>query len=126
MPFISLYGKLICPVALVIILALTGFIGASIISMHIHILPDGRVIVHSHATESSSSGESNGGSHSHTGKEYMLIHSVSRIFDKLIMAVVFLFLIIWVVALIQNIFNISGYSEPFLTYYSNRAPPLSC
>ena len=113
-------------VSLLILISLIGFMVSVSVSMHIHILPDGRIIVHSHTTERTDTNDSGQSNHSHTGKEFTLVHSLTHIFDKLIIVTI-LVLILIAIILFLHTFNSIYYSNIYHSSYPNRAPPpLSC
>ncbi len=64
--------------AICAILALTAFQVALFSSLHLHVLTDGRVTVHSHAVPDTRSGES----HQHSAKELPFLQALNRLLDK--------------------------------------------
>ena len=71
-------GRLRTFVALLLICALTSFQVATMLSMHSHVLADGRIVVHSHATHESGSN----GNHSHTDQEFVYLAHAGRLLDS--------------------------------------------
>ena len=54
------------------------FMAATLLSMHVHVLPDGRMITHSHAVPESGSE----GSHTHTDQDYQFIGAINQTISK--------------------------------------------
>jgi mannose/fructose/N-acetylgalactosamine-specific phosphotransferase system component IID len=114
-------------VSLSILISLIGFMVSVTVSLHIHVLPDGRIIAHSHTTERTDSGGSGGNNHSHTGKEFTLVHSLTNILDKLTFAIIPALLFTAAIILVINIFHTIRYLSRYHSIYPNRAPPpISC
>ncbi|MCK4605704.1 MAG: hypothetical protein KAU35_00265 [candidate division Zixibacteria bacterium] len=55
-----------------------AFIAGTLTSLHLHVLPDGRVVVHSHAQPESDSGTR----HNHTDQEYKFFAALSQLTGK--------------------------------------------
>jgi hypothetical protein len=64
----------------ILLLSLLGYGYSAVATMHIHVLPDGRIVVHSHPTTNDAGGE--GESHSHSDSELSFLAQVSRLFDN--------------------------------------------
>ena len=100
--------------SVIILLSLIGFIIATLISLHIHILPDGRAIVHSHPSGNEHSENSQNKQHSHTNSDYLFINHYTSLLNNAII-IVFIFLFFYAIvksfsserklALINNIYN---------------------
>jgi hypothetical protein len=56
--------------AMLVLVSLGLFVLVSATSLHYHVLPDGRLVVHSHPVDGPSEG---GGRHDHTPGEYILV-----------------------------------------------------
>ena len=61
---------------IIVVLSITGFIAASVICLHLHILPDGRVVVHSHPVHKD---EENGSRHQHTADQYAILTALGNL-----------------------------------------------
>lgn len=59
-----------------VLLALSLFGCAAVVGLHLHVLPDGRVVAHSHPTESN---EKRSGQHTHSGQEYTRIGEYGKL-----------------------------------------------
>lgn|GEM_PF-6119302 len=64
-------------VAVFLILSLTGFCTASLLSLHLHILPGGRVVAHSHPLPDNGDEHS----HDHTQQEYVALGKIAQILE---------------------------------------------
>jgi len=62
-----------CFIAVFVALAIIGFKATSLITLHIHILPDGRVVAHSHPLPGNQDDDSK---HKHTPHEYVILNAV--------------------------------------------------
>ena len=79
-------------ISVVIISALGLFMVASLMTLHVHHLSDGRIIVHSHPVNHSDSENS----HSHTDEEYLFLGARTTIFEKVTEAYYIIFVIKYV------------------------------
>jgi len=66
---------LVRAIAVFIVLAIVIFITASVLGLHLHVLPDGRVVVHSHPVDGGDEGRSR---HQHTEHEYAVLSALGR------------------------------------------------
>lgn len=80
--------------SVVIISALGLFMVASLMTLHVHHLSDGRIIVHSHPVNHSDSDSEN--SHSHTDEEYLFLGARTTIFENVTEACYITFVIKYV------------------------------
>lgn len=108
-------------IAIFLLLSLTGFSAASLFSLHLHVLPGGRVVIHSHPLPD----DNDEHSHNHSQQEYVALEAATRILEA--------------GALIptdgppinsdlRGIFYIDDELSLFITLHSlvaKRAPPLS-
>ena len=67
----SVTRRLIC---LILVATLIGFGGASLSTLHVHVLPDGRLVAHSHPLPDDEGGHE----HGHTQQEYVAIQAAAR------------------------------------------------
>ena len=113
-------NELLSLLALLVLISLVGYMAAAITSLHLHVLPDGRIFVHSHATENTS--DSNRG-HSHSDKDYQFINHYSSLFKKSTTAVVLIIIIFFI--LIYNVIVFTTRETCRLSRVSTltRAPP---
>jgi hypothetical protein len=120
-----LNNRLLRLLSLLVFLSLIAFMASNIYSIHTHVLPDGRVIVHSHPVGHDDGEESQDHHHhSHTEKEYIIYGIYSHALDK---AILFLnvILIIFVAAIsISFLAEKINLSQNVHVDHSSRAPPL--
>ena len=97
--------------------------------MHIHVLPSGEIICHSHFVKKSDtsdkSNQANRSNHKHTRFELLYLHLTTAANNLLIVAV----LLLTFISLIRFIFSSIVENLPSRNIYflfSNRAPPVSC
>ncbi len=64
-------------IAALLLLSLTGFSAASLFSLHLHVLPSGRVVVHSHPLPD----DNDERSHNHSQQEYVALEAATRILE---------------------------------------------
>ena len=62
--------------AIIVVLSTVGFIAASVICLHLHVLPDGRVVVHNHPVHKD---EENGSKHQHTADQYAILTALGNL-----------------------------------------------
>ena len=107
-------------IALFVQCALAVFIAVIPLSMHLHELPDGRMIVHSHASPESDSG----GNHTHTDQDYQFIRAIGNSIHKMIAPCLVLFEI---TESTQQLFaapESAGYIEHEVSVQLSRSPPV--
>ena len=63
---------------IILIFSIAGFITVSVISIHLHVLPDGRIVAHSHQTDR---GEENDSKHEHTPNQYAILTALGNLFQ---------------------------------------------
>ena len=85
---------------------------AALLSMHLHVLPDGRMIVHSHAVPESDSE----GSHTHTDQDYQFIGAINQTISKVTLT--------YVIALEIIDGSPRRHILPEFTDYIEREPPV--
>lgn len=85
---------------------------------HVHVLPNGQIITHSHPF----SKDSHDGKHTHTAKEFSLFASVFNTFSSEVVSFTFAFTLLFFVE-IKHFEFIQTTSNPHSFYKSNRAPP---
>ena len=84
---LTIYRKLLTGLTvLVLILSIAGFSAASLVSLHIHVLPDGRVVSHSHSH--SDTDDRTGRDHGHNQREYTVLSAVTHFLSKITFAAV--------------------------------------
>lgn len=66
---------LVRAIAVFVVLAIVIFITANVLGLHLHVLPDGRVVVHSHPVDGGDEGKSR---HQHTEHEYAVLSALRR------------------------------------------------
>ena len=64
---------LVRAIAVFVVLAIVIFITANVLGLHLHVLPDGRVVVHSHPVDGGDEGKSQ---HQHTEHEYAVLSAL--------------------------------------------------
>jgi len=113
-------NMLIKLLSIVILLALTTLLVATITTLHLHITADNQIYVHSHPMETS--GKS--GKHSHSQNEYIFFNFIKSLLHKILIVtiVVIIFLHIYRRPIKQQTmgFAYSGY----YSLYQYRAPPI--
>ena len=119
---VTTYKKLLTGLTVfVLILSIAGFSAASLVSLHLHILPDGRVVVHSHSH--SDTGNKTGRHHNHTQREYTVLSAVNHALSKFTLLTVdvpVLFYTIWYIIP----FGIDFYLPfSFIRNVTGRSPP---
>lgn len=88
----SLYKNLLRLLSIFILLSLVGYSAAALTSLHVHILPDGRAVFHSHPSGNEHSENPENKQHSHTNSEYLFInHYTSLLNNAIIIIVIFCF-----------------------------------
>ena len=112
-------------ISVILVAQLLLFKIATTLTLHVHQLPDGRVITHSHFVIPESGGEAGNPAkkHHHSELELLLLH----LFTVTDFAALILFILIFSLSIIQNRYNslreisliYSSYSIPSL-----RAPPV--
>jgi len=106
--------------AIIVVLSIGGFIAASVICLHLHVLPDGRVVVHSHPLHKD---EDNGSKHQHTAHQYAILTALGNLLQG------YAFSICWTpvsIALVSSLVDL--YSDNAVSYLvvgciNQRAPP---
>ena len=63
-------------IAVAVVLAIASFSVASVLSLHLHILPDGRAVVHSHPFKKD---RGEGARHHHTDHDYAVISVLAKV-----------------------------------------------
>ncbi|MFZ5980456.1 MAG: hypothetical protein ACOYVF_07465 [Candidatus Zixiibacteriota bacterium] len=71
--------------ALFILFSLIGYLLAGTIALHLHVLPDGRIVIHNH-TSSGNAGPDK--SHSHSDRDYQFISHITSLLNKSTLAAV--------------------------------------
>lgn len=106
---------------LTLIFSIAGFSAVSLISLHLHFLPDGRVVAHSHSH--SDTGNRTGGDHDHTQQEYTVIGAVAHFLSKFTLATITASVLFYTVWEIVNP-DIDFYrSDAFVWDIAGRSPP---
>ena len=105
-----------------VFLAMTGYMAAAYASMHIHILPDGIVITHSHPNNDDNSGNSKNGHHRHSNNEYILISHFSTFLNNIIIVIIILFVIYKIIFTFLFISKLALVEYSYFDCYG-RAPP---
>ena len=84
--------RLVDAVIIALIFAILPYFVCYYLYLHIHTLPDGRVVVHSHATPEN---EDNRGrpNHSHSNSEIIFFNAFGLAFDKAIIATIIVVII---------------------------------
>ena len=106
--------------AIILILSIAGFVTVSVISLHLHVLSDGRVVAHSHQTDHD---EENNSKHQHTSDQHVILTALGNLLQG------YDFPFCWTPAPITLIFSwIYFYSNDIISYLvvedvNKRAPP---
>ena len=108
--------------ALLLILALAGWCAGTIVSMHLHVMPDGRVIVHSHPHDDDTSNPAKQ-HHSHDQKNYLLYGHVSTLLDKVTVILLFVWFMLASLAVFNSASSVSFRVSRFSRSHAGRAPP---
>ncbi|MBD3401752.1 hypothetical protein GF420_02565 [candidate division GN15 bacterium] len=66
----------VASLAVLVVLALSAFQAASVLGLHVHVLPNGRVVVHSHPMDRDASGRS---THQHTEHDFAVLNAVGKV-----------------------------------------------
>ena len=69
-------SKLARAITVAVVLAIASFSAASVLSLHLHILPDGRAVVHSHPIKKD---RSEGARHHHSDHDYAIISVLAKV-----------------------------------------------
>jgi hypothetical protein len=111
-------------ISVLLVFSIIGYIFSTVATMHIHELPDGRFIVHSHPYDPDT--EDGGKSkHTHTRKEYTII----GILNYLVITIIFFFA--YATFVVRNrLFTLIGRDFSLLSFIrflsrSWRSPPLA-
>ena len=106
-------------IALFVLCALGVFIAVIPLSMHLHELPDGRMIVHSHAVPESDSG----GNHTHSDQDYQFIGAIGNSIHKVTALCVVVFEVPKSTPQQYAGSESAGYIEHEVSIQSGRSPP---
>jgi hypothetical protein len=106
-------------IALFVQCALGVFIAVVPMSMHLHELPDGRMIVHSHAVPESDSG----GNHTHSDQDYQVIGAIGNSIHRVTVACVVVFEVPKCTPQRYAGSESAGYIEREVSVQSGRSPP---
>lgn len=98
--------------ALFILLSLVGYLVAGTVALHLHVLPDGRIVVHNH-TSRDDAGSKRG--HSHTDRDYQFISHITSLLTKSTVAAV---------AAIYVFFVIFDFTPPFIQQVISCSNPV--
>ncbi|MEA1981828.1 MAG: hypothetical protein U9N54_12790 [candidate division Zixibacteria bacterium] len=96
----------------------------SFLNLHLHILPDGRTIVHSHSLPDNNSDNNHDNNHDHSQQEITFYKAFSRIFevDNNIDSYFEPF-ILFVLGILDNCIIIE-YPSIYISFNTGRAPPI--
>ena len=106
--------------SLVLIVALMGFILFSVFYLHMHIDPNGHLVVHSHPFNKSNNRQNN---HTHTPFEF-LHHSIFSVLAEFIIFLILLLIFLPLKKISNIVYHFILPESIVLSFYSNRAPPL--
>ena len=110
-------------ISIILILSLTLHIGFIFATMHIHILPDGRIIYHSHFTkENSSSNKSKTAQHTHTKQEFLHYNLTTVLRSFLTSSFILILCAILLLIFSKILFHIFSQNNALSSFY-RRAPP---
>ncbi len=119
-----LNDRLLRLLSILVFLSLTGFISSNFYSIHMHVLPDGRVVVHSHPVGHDDAEESKDHRHhSHTKKEYIIYGIYSHALYKATLSLNNALIIFVIVIFISFLSGKVDLSRNIYFDNSNRAPP---
>ena len=102
MKHLANFEKPVKVISILIIIFLTAYMISVFSSMHAHILPDGKLVVHSHPHGNSHSDNSQKSNHSHTNKEYLIYGLYSVLLNNMIIGFAVSAFVINTVILIYN------------------------
>ncbi len=97
-----------------------GYQVATLSSLHLHLLPDGTIVVHSHATRHTGSS----GKHQHTDNEYFTLNALTRSLDQGFELTVCDFEYVPKVEIFSDTIVAGEFTSRSVDCLSNRAPPL--
>ena len=106
-------------IALFVLCALGVFIAVIPLSMHLHELPDGRMIVHSHAVPDTDSG----GHHTHSDQDYQVIGAIGNSIHRVTVSCVVVFEVPQSISQRCADSEFVGYIEREVSVQSGRSPP---
>jgi hypothetical protein len=107
--------------AIILMLSLMGFSAASLLSLHIHVLPNGRVVAHSHPHSDDDSEHQ----HHHTAQEFVVLQVAGRTLETGgIISVGELTIEFQPRGAITCYVDLSAFAAP-VPLVTGRAPPLS-
>jgi hypothetical protein len=106
--------------AVIISASILAFVFTVYFNMHVHILPDGRIVAHSHALPQT---DPSGNSHQHTNLELIVLNQFSGL-KSLLAGAVFLFITTLFLAALFCIY-FSPVTQVEYAPFSRRAPPLT-
>lgn len=113
--------SLIKIIAIIGLLSFALFMAFSVAKLHIHTLPNGRIIAHSHPFDSDDGDGRQ--SHRHSAREFAQINTINKTLSNLlIIAIVLTFFKVILYPPICDTINIFR-SAPYLCHHQNRAPP---
>jgi len=108
---------------IILILSLTLHTGFIFANIHIHILPDGRIIYHSHFTkENGTSNKSKTSQHTHTKQEFLHYNLTTVLKSYLTSTIILIFCAILLLIFSKTVFQIFQ-QLTILSWFCRRAPP---
>jgi hypothetical protein len=117
------FNKPVKVISILIIIFLTAYMISVFSSMHAHILPDGKLVVHSHPHGNNHSDNSQKSNHSHTNKEYLIYGLYSAVLNNLIIGIAIPAFVINTVVFIYNFRRFITLVDSIFLCYSTRSPP---
>lgn len=111
-------GRTCSLLALLVLTSLVSFSFIIYFYAHLHVLPDGRIIVHSHAVPHS---PKKGTSHHHTNLELQVLDQQSTI-RVVLYAIALLIFAVFISTLFTLTFD-HFFAQPFYILFTRRGPP---
>ncbi len=105
-----------------VLLSLTLFQVGSFHTLHVHVLSDGRVVVHSHVLPDSGSSKSSK-SHSHSHKDFAYVSAINKLLHKSILYLPIAHTVAYAFNGIASIAPILYHQHDVLFFDRGRSPP---
>ena len=103
-----------------VMVSLITFVFAIYFYAHLHVLPDGRIVVHSHAMPK---GGSANRSHTHTALELLVLDQLSTIKTLVVAALILFLLSLFATSLFPSYTPLAAQAS--YTLFSRRGPPIT-
>ncbi len=106
--------------AIIVVLSIVGFIAVSVVCLHLHVLPDGRVVVHSHPVHKD---DENGSKHQHTAHQYAILTALGNLLQGYDFSICWTLVSIALVSSWVDLYSDNAVLYLVVGYVNQRAPP---